>query len=150
NGGIDFASGLVTIVWQSLDPETGLPPDVLTGFLPPEDGTGRGMGHVSFTVRAKADLPTDTAIRNVADIRFDINEIISTDQVDPQDRSKGIDPDKQALVTLDGDHPDSAIGVLPAETGGEEFLVSWSGTDTGSGIAGFDIYVSVNDGPWNL
>jgi hypothetical protein len=42
--GINLATGQVFAHFYSIDPDTSLPPDVLTGFLPPEDGTGRGMG----------------------------------------------------------------------------------------------------------
>ena len=40
--GINVATGRVFATFQSVDPNTSLPPDVLTGFLPPEDGTGCG------------------------------------------------------------------------------------------------------------
>ena len=39
---------------------------MLIGFLPPEDGTGRGLGYFSYTVMARAGLPTGTQFRNVA------------------------------------------------------------------------------------
>jgi hypothetical protein len=47
--GINLATGQVFAHFYSIDPDTSLPPDVLTGFLPPEDGTGRGMGYMSPT-----------------------------------------------------------------------------------------------------
>ncbi len=122
--GIDFSTGMVSVSFQSIVPETSLPPDVLTGLLPPEDGTGRGKGHVSFVVRTKSALPTSTAIRNVASIKFDFNEVIGTDQVNPQDPSEGIDPNKQALVTVDADAPVSTIGALPAQAPAPQFSVS--------------------------
>ena len=150
NAGINFSTGMVSVRLQSIDPNTSLPPDVLSGFLPPEDGTGRGKGHVSFTVRSRADLPTGTAIRNVADIRFDVNPVITTDQVDPQDPAQGVDPTKQALVTLDDDPPASTIGTLPGTTSSPTFQVTWSGTDTGAGLARYDIQVSENGGAWAL
>ena len=53
----DPASGRVRAVFQSVDPDTFLPPDVLTGFLPPEDGTGRGKGTISFTINAAEICP---------------------------------------------------------------------------------------------
>src|SRR5437763_9071471 len=96
----DSDTGLVRAVFQSLDPATQLPPDVLTGFLPPEDGTGRGMGHVSYTIQPRAGLPTGTQIRNVAAITFDVNNPIATDQVSETDPTQGVDPNKQALVTI--------------------------------------------------
>jgi hypothetical protein len=55
---------------------------VLTGFPPPEDGTGRGQGYFSYLVRPDAGLATGTAIRNVARIQFDFGEIIATNQVE--------------------------------------------------------------------
>jgi hypothetical protein len=45
--GLRTDTGQVYAVFQSLDPQTGLPPDILTGFLPPKDGTGRGGGYFS-------------------------------------------------------------------------------------------------------
>ena len=57
--GIHSDTGQVYAYFQT-GPRNGLPPDVLTGFLPPEDGTGRGMGHISYTIQPRADLPTGT------------------------------------------------------------------------------------------
>src|SRR5207253_2756433 len=58
--GLRSATGEVFATFQSLDPTTQLPPDVLTGFLPPEDDKGHGQGHVSYTVKPKATLATGT------------------------------------------------------------------------------------------
>ncbi len=52
---------------------------MLTGFLPPEDDTGRGMGYVSYLVLPKAGVTTGTQIRNVALVTFDLGETITTD-----------------------------------------------------------------------
>lgn len=103
--GIHSDTGQVFATFQSIDPATSLPPDVLSGFLPPEDGSGRGMGYFTFVIHPKAGLPHATAIRNVALIRFDFNEVIATDQVDPHDPSKGVDSARQALVTIDARAP---------------------------------------------
>ena len=89
------ASGQVYATFQSLDPTTGLPPNVLVGFLPPEDGTGRGMGFISYTISPKAGVTTGAQITNVALISFDGQPQIATDQVDDNDPSKGIDPSKE-------------------------------------------------------
>jgi RHS repeat-associated protein len=146
----DPNSGLLQATFDSLDPVTGLPPDVLTGFLPPEDGTGRGLGHVSFVVKPRAGLATGTAIRNVALVRFDFQETVATDQVDDHDPTKGTDPAKEALATIDSAPPTSRVQALPAVTYTPSFLVSWSGADDagGSGIASFDVFVSDNGGPF--
>ena len=55
--GLDPGTGQVTAHFQSIDPATSLPPDVLTGFLPPEDGTGRGQGYFSYTVSPRPACP---------------------------------------------------------------------------------------------
>jgi hypothetical protein len=105
-GHLDLQTGLVTVSFQSLDPTTHLPPDGLTGFLLPEDGSGRGMGSVSYTIQARADLPAGTLIRNVAEVSFNAAPPTATDQVNDTNRAAGIDPNKQDLVT---------IGALPGQ-----------------------------------
>ncbi len=65
-----------------IDTATGdLPADPLAGFLPPEDGSGRGQGYVTFSVKPKADVPMGTTIRNKAAIVFDANAPIETNEV---------------------------------------------------------------------
>ena len=153
---LNTSTGLLTISFQSVDPNTNLPPDVLTGFLPPDDstptggGTGRGLGYVAYIVDAKAGLPTGTQIRNVAFVTFDQGETIATDQVDEHDPTKGIDPTKQALNTIDAGAPTSSVTALPATETATSFTVSWAGTDDagGSGIASFDVFVSDDGGPF--
>ena len=83
--GINYSTGVVYATFQSIDPDTSLPPDVLTGFLPPEDGTGRGMGHVSYVIDPKEGLATGTEIRNIALISFDAQPQIATNQINPHD-----------------------------------------------------------------
>ena len=56
NATLDYATRKLTVTFQSIDPATSLPPNVLTGFLPPEDGTGRGEGYVSYLIAPKAGL----------------------------------------------------------------------------------------------
>jgi RHS repeat-associated protein len=148
---LDPAMGIFSASFQSLDPNTNLPPaSLLTGFLPPEDGSGRGVGFVSFTISPKAGLATGTQIRNLAGISFDLAPIITTDQKNDEDPSQGIDPNKQALVTIDSGPPTSSVAPLPAVETSPSFTVSWSGQDDagGSGIAFFNIYVSDNGGPF--
>jgi RHS repeat-associated protein len=150
--GLNQETGVLTALFTSVDPTTGLPPDVLTGFLPPEDGTGRGQGHISYLIRARDDLVSGTEIRNVADIQFDFGETIATNQRDPHDPSKGTDPTLEALVTIDDGPPESHVLPLPAQVAGPSFLVRWSGQDDagGVGIATYNIYVSDNGGEWAL
>ena len=125
----DATTGLVTVTFQSIDPNTQLPPDVLSGFLPPEDGTGRGMGFVDYSILPLANLPTGTQIRAVALVTFGINATIATDQVDDDDPTKGIDPTKQALITIDSGLPTSSVSPLPAASTATSFTVNMTGAD---------------------
>ncbi len=75
-------TGQASWIFRTLDSETGqLPDDPLAGFLPPNDTTGRGEGHVSFAIRPKADTPAGTVLTNSAEIVFDTNPPIETNQV---------------------------------------------------------------------
>ena len=149
--GLHSETGQVYASFYSIDPISGLPPaNVLTGFLPPENGSGRGQGFISYTVAPKASVVTGTVIPNVASIVFDGNGPVTTDQVDPHDASKGIDTAKQARVTIDASTPSSLIKVLPTYIGSKGFNVFWSGNDNGAGITGFDIYYRKDNGAWTL
>ncbi len=150
--GIHTATGQVYATFQSIDPNTDLPPDVLTGFLPPENGTGRGMGYVSFMVQPNVGLATGTADPQRGPGHVRPQPGIATDQVNDEDPSQGIDPTKQALVTIDSGPPTSSVSPLPATTTSSSFTVNWSGQDDpgGSGIASYDVYVSDDGGPFTL
>ena len=150
--GINLVSGQVYANFRSVDPATSLPPSVNIGFLPPEDGTGRGQGHVSYTIRARAGLTTGAQLRNVALISFDNQPAISTDQVDPLNPAAGIDPARQCLITIDAVAPTSHVVALPAQSQLLQVPVAWTGQDDvgGSGVASYDVYVSDNGGAWTL
>lgn len=149
--GINLASGQVYASFRSIDPATSLPPLVSIGFLPPEDGSGRGQGHFSYLINAKTNLPTGAQIRNVALISFDHQPSIATDQIDPHDPGAGVDPNKQAFNTIDAGPPGSSVTPLPGESG-RTFSVNWSGLDDsgGSGIQSYDVFVSTNSGGLGL
>jgi hypothetical protein len=150
--GINLATGQVFAHFYSIDPDTSLPPDVLTGFLPPEDGTGRGMGHVSYLIDQKPGLATGTEIRNIALISFDGQPWIATNQIDPHNPAAGTDPAKEALNTIDAGAPTSAVQPLPPTRTRPDFLVQWTSTDDagGSGVASHDIYVATDGGSYVL
>jgi 6-phosphogluconolactonase (cycloisomerase 2 family) len=129
NAQLSKSTGLLTWNFKSLDPATGLPPtDPAAGFLPPG-----GEGGVFFTVMPKQGLPTDTQIQNQATIVFDANSPIAT---------------PTWTNTLDNTPPTSHVLALPATETSTSFTVQWTGTDLGSGIQDFTIYVSDNGGPF--
>jgi uncharacterized repeat protein (TIGR01451 family) len=82
SGSINPQMGRVEWRLSAMDTNTSFfPLDALTGFLPPEDGTGRGQGYVKLAVRPKSNLPIGTAITNLATIVFDGNDPIATPAV---------------------------------------------------------------------
>ena len=151
-GDIDLGTGVVRVQFISIDPDTSLPPAGQIGFLPPEDGTGRGMGYFTFSVNAKNDLTTGTTLRNIAQIQFDRGEIIATDQVAPHDPAQGVDPTKQCLNTIDAVAPVSHVKTLAGITQTAAFTVAWSASDdaNGSGAGLYNVYVSDNGGAFTL
>jgi len=131
NVGMNPLTGRLRWTLRTLDPETGeLPVDPLAGFLPPNDATGRGEGHVSFTIRPRADAPVGTSLTNSAGIVFDTNEAIETNQVrntlgviadlaitqsaHPNPVAVGRALTYTLRVTNDG--PDAATGVVITDT----------------------------------
>jgi hypothetical protein len=71
-------------------------------------------------------------------------------------RARGVDEagnvqpfgDVQASTTVDNAPPVSSIEPLPPITSATSFVVSWSATDEGSGVATFDVNYRFNHGPW--
>lgn len=135
-GSLDSSTGLLKWTFTSIDPSTGQPPtDPTIGFLPPDTDGIVGQGSVLFNVMPKAGQTTGTQVTNMATVVFDANAPINT---------------KTWMNTLDVDAPVSAVAALPATqvapSGTVAFTVNWSGTDKGSGIASYTVYVSDNGG----
>jgi hypothetical protein len=130
---LDPTTGVLTWSIESINKITGeLVTDPLAGFLPPDNAAGQGEGYVTYTIQPQSGLATGTQITNQASIIFDVNSAIAT-------------PTTTNL--MDATPPTSSIAALPPSSS-PNFTVSWSGQDVGSGVAGFDIYVSTNSGPW--
>ena len=94
-------------------------------------------------------MPTGTQIRSVANITFDSNPAIATDQVSDTDPTPGTAPTKEG-PNHDRQHkPTSSVTALPATERSTSFTLSWSGSDgTGSGIATYDVLYSDNGGAY--
>ncbi|NCS52426.1 MAG: hypothetical protein GPJ23_08650, partial [Microcystis aeruginosa G13-05] len=134
--GIDIQKGEAFWTLTTIDPETGeTPENPLIGFLPPNNEDGVGDGFVTYSIRPSRTAETGDVIDAVATIIFDTEEPISTPPI---------------FNTLDVDKPSSEVNDLPATTATPEFLVSWTGTDTGSALATYTIYVSDNGGNYTV
>lgn len=106
--------------FSSVVPETGLPPGVETGFLPPEDGTGRGQGHVGYVIQSLPGLADGTEIRSVGFVTFDRlagGPTFRTDLVDPHDPASAPSADRQALVTIGEEATSGAATLTVAAVG---------------------------------
>ena len=149
--GSDTATSRLYAHFQSIDPNTYLPPDVLTGFLPPEDGTGRGQGFVSFTVDPNPNLSTGTQIRNVAAVTFDPARRSPPTRSTKTIRPRGSIPPSRPSTPSTPARPISGQPIA----GGHDLsylsveLVGRRGPG-GSGIESYTVYVSTDGGPFPL
>ena len=137
SAGIDVSTGEIFFQFTSIDPDTGeVPFSPLVGFLPPNVDGSEGQGFVSYSIKAKSDVQSGDVIDATADIVFDQNEAIETPAI---------------FNTIDRDGPLSQVSALGAESF-PGFNVQWVGQDdaNGSGVRSFDIYVSVDGGPFQL
>jgi subtilase family serine protease len=148
---VDVSTGIVTWTLTTIDPGTGeMPQDASIGFLPVNDtvydedhnvvtqGTGKGEGYVTYSVKAKRDVDSGTVVDAQARIVFDTEEPIDTPAI---------------FNTLDAVVPESQIDAFAeATTSLTEFLVSWTGLDdeSGSGVRDYTVYVSVDGGEFSI
>jgi CSLREA domain-containing protein len=134
SGSLDASTGLAEWHFISLDPATGLPSeDPDQGFLPPDVAPPEGEASVSFTIEPRDGFSSGTQLHNGASIVFDTNAPIDT---------------AVWLNTLDAAAPASAVDAMPASSPCSAVAVSWSGSDAGSGIAEYDVYVSEDGGAY--
>ncbi|MGO9261996.1 MAG: beta strand repeat-containing protein [Bryobacteraceae bacterium] len=128
----DPATNTITWKFHSIDPATGQSPnDPTVGFLPPNTSPPAGQGYVYFSAQQKPGLTTGTAISNTAGVIFNALAPIVT---------------PAWVNTIDANPPVSAVAALPPAENSACFTVSWSGTDVGSGILNYTIFVSDNGG----
>lgn len=102
--------------------------ELVPNVNPPE-----GEGHVTFSVMTRSDLPSGTELRNRAEIIFDLNEPILTDDF---------------VNTLDFDPPTTTMRPLPDEVDGSEIDIHWDSDDGpgGSGVESVALYASKDGG----
>ena len=131
-GSLNPTSGLLKWTFSTLDPITKLPPsDPTLGFLPPNKNGTEGQGYVNFSIAPKAGLPEGVRWENAASIVFDTNAPIAT---------------PTWVNTLDSTAPVSHMASAAQKATTTEVDVAWSGTDAGSGVAGYTVKVSDNGG----
>jgi len=130
----------ISWIFRSLDPVTfDYPEDPLAGFLPPIDTTGYQIGWVEYEVKPNINLPDGTELANRAWVNFD--------RVGPTNPAP---KDAPWTNTIDNIPPVSYVDGLPPVINNDSVLVSWLGTDAGSGIRNYNIYISENNSEYNI
>ncbi len=136
NARFDADTGIATWEFIAIDPETGyVVADPFVGLLAPNYNPPEGDGGVKYYVTPKATAATGTQFSAQADIIFDFNEPILTPTLS---------------YTLDTDKPEAVVQALAAESSTHYLYINWQGTDVGSGISHYNVYVSVDGGSWQL
>jgi hypothetical protein len=125
----DPTSSILKWTLTSIDPATGLlPTNGGVGFLPP--GAGASVG---FSVKPFTNTTTGTRADDYASVKFDVNAPINT---------------PIWTNAIDNTSPTSHVSALTGIQSCPNFRVTWSGSDVGSGLQGFSVYVSDNGGPF--
>ncbi|MCS7193127.1 MAG: hypothetical protein NZ937_09130, partial [Armatimonadetes bacterium] len=88
--------------------------------LPPNQSPPEGEGWARFSVNLKQNLPSGTEIRAKAEIRFDENPPITTNEV---------------MVRVDSQPPSTQLTALSEEYSRSPFEVQWQAQDDLSGVA---------------
>ena len=129
-------TGVLTVIYTSIDPETGdIPLDPFSGFLPPNVTAPEGDGFLGYSVSPKSGLSSDTDFTAVATIVFDFEAPLNTPTV---------------TNTLDSTAPTSAVIAFPvSDQSRGKFIVNWTASDdaVGSGLKETIVYYRDNDGP---
>jgi hypothetical protein len=133
--GINPTTGQATFTFSTLGPDRQPPANTSVGFLPVNDGTGRGQGYVKFSIQPKSLIASGAAVPESASIRFDQNAPVNTNRianrVDSRDPLSSVTP---ALEILDPTH----------------LRIHWLGQDdaSGSGLRGYSVFMQQDTGPF--
>ena len=68
--------------------------------------------------------------------------------VDMANNVEAFPTNPEATTRVDALAPSASMSALPPLTFSSNFIVAWSGTDSGSGVAHYDVEYQVNQGPW--
>ena len=136
--GVDVVNREAFWVLETIDPETGLPPqDATLGLLPLNDSAGAGEGFAHYTIRADPTALTGDSVTAQARIVFDENPAIFTNRWGN---------------LLDAAAPVSLVNPLPPTmaAGVTAIPLTWQGADdtNGSGLHTYDVFVSRDGGPF--
>lgn len=133
---VDSVTGVVKWIFSTVYKSDKQPnTNPFEGFLPPNVNGSEGTGICSYVIRAKSTLVTGDQIDNDAEIIFDNNAPIVTNVW---------------TNVVDITPPQSAVNPLLPVVTTTQFTITWGGSDVVAGIRAYKIYVSENDGPYQL
>lgn len=139
---VDVVAGLEVTKQQgfwtfsAIDPETGFAPwQSDLGVLAVNDSTHVGEGFVNFRLRPFEDMTTGDTISFAANIVFDSNDTI---------------PTNNWKVTIDAGNPSSKVLCSPNQEDNTKYLLSFTGEDdkNGSGIKLYHLFLADNMGTY--
>jgi len=129
-GNLDTTIGVVTWYFRALDPVTlAENEDPAVGVLLPNKIPPQGEGNVTFNVGIKPETRNNNVLKNKAEITFDFNAPIITNEF---------------VNIFDTEKPQSTILPLNEELN-DIIQLQIQGSDNASGIDFYTVYVSVND-----
>jgi RHS repeat-associated protein len=123
---LDAYQSEARFLFQTIDPNTDLPPtDPRVGFLPPNNGTS-GQGYVTFQINMKDRTETLAKIFANASIVFDENPPIDTPTI---------------FNTIDKTPPTVSLNASVVSGG---VLIQFDNADIGSGVQSVDLFIVEN------
>lgn len=135
SAGLDFSNNRISWRFETLDPNTLLPPtDATLGFLPVNDSLRRlGEGYVKFSVVPLASSQTGDTIFKQAEIFFDDNPPIVTNTY---------------FNTIDALPPTLTVAPVAALVQDTFQLdITFEDDSAGSGTDSYDLYLSIDGDP---
>jgi PKD repeat protein len=124
----DRTTGIIRCHYIAFDPWTmNLTENPFLGVLYPNETSPEGEGSFSYRIGLRPEITDGDIITNQAHIIFDLNEPMATN------RFVNIIDTLKPVSTMSYEH-----------STGLDYIVSWNGTDTGSGIKKYKIYISEN------
>ena len=119
----------------AFDPQSGQLTWTLPNInLPPDSSPPNGEGWVSFTATPKSGLANGTTINESANVYFDYNPPVQTNQL---------------TSTVDATPPVVTLAAVPAHVSSTPLTLSWS-TNSAAGVQGYAVYLSTNGGAFSV
>ena len=132
----DKVKGIANWHLIALDPETmDLTESPFLGIVYPNTAPPIGEGNVTYRIGLRSDIPDGTVIQNQGYIVFDLNEPIATNVY---------------VNTIDDSKPTSSMSYAALSSEENTHTISWGGTDSGSGIRDYSIYMQEGDDEFYL